>query len=56
MQSKESWKRKSLSSEDISEVKTFVVDTLGLKSHFDISIAENAVSEMWNELWCQYQD
>ena len=43
-------------SEDISEVNTFVVDTLGLKTHFDISIIENAVSEMWNELWCQYQD
>jgi|TARA_B100000035_G_scaffold260906_1_gene231884 hypothetical protein len=43
-------------SEDISEVNTFVVDTLGLKTHFDISIAENTVSEMWNELWSQYQD
>lgn len=43
-------------SEDISEVKSWVVDTLGLKTHFDISIAENAVSEMWNEFWCQYQD
>ena len=41
-------------SEDISEVNTFVVDTLGLKTHFDISIAENTVSEMWNELWSQY--
>ena len=43
-------------SEDISEVNTFVVDPLGLKTHFDISIAENTVSEMWNELWSQYQD
>ena len=43
-------------SEDISEVNTFVVDTLGLKTHFDISIAKNTVSEMWNELWSQYQD
>ena len=43
-------------SEDISEVNTFVVDTLGFKTHFDISIAENTVSEMWNELWSQYQD
>ena len=43
-------------SEDISEVNTFVVDTLGLETHFDISIAQNAVSEMWNEFWCQYQD
>ena len=43
-------------SEDISEVNTFVVDTLGLKTHFDISIAENTVSEMWNELWSQYKD
>ena len=43
-------------SEDISEVNAFVVDALGLKTHFDISIAENTVSEMWNELWSQYQD
>ena len=43
-------------SEDISEVKSWVVDTLGLKTHFDIGIIENAVSEMWNEFWCQYQD
>ena len=43
-------------SEDISEVNTFVVDTLGLETHFDISIAKNTVSEMWNELWSQYQD
>tara|TARA_B100000035_G_scaffold274381_1_gene250733 strand:+ start:563 stop:784 length:222 start_codon:yes stop_codon:yes gene_type:complete len=43
-------------SDDISEVKSWVVEQLGLKTHFDISIAENAVLEMWNELWCQYQD
>ena len=38
-------------SEDISEVKSWVVEQLGLTTHFDISIAENAVSEMWNEFW-----
>ena len=43
-------------SENIAEVKSWVVEQLGLKTHFDISIAENAVLEMWNELWCQYQD
>ena len=37
-------------SEDISEVKSWVVDQLGLKTHFDIGIAEGAVTEMWNEL------
>ena len=43
-------------SEDISEVKSWVVDQLGLKTHFDISIAEGAVTDMWNELWDNYQD
>ena len=43
-------------SENIAEVKSWVVEQLGLKTHFDISIAENAVTEMWNELWGNYQD
>ena len=41
-------------SEDISEVKSWVVDQLGLKTHFDIGIANGAVTEMWNELWGGY--
>ena len=41
-------------SEDISEVKVWVVEQLGLTSHFDISIAQDAVTEMWNELWGAY--
>ena len=43
-------------SENIAEVKSWVVEQLGLKTHFDISIAENAVTEMWNERWGNYQD
>ena len=43
-------------SEDVSEVKSWVVAQLGLKTHFDISIANGAVTEMWNELWGVYQD
>ena len=42
-------------SENIAEVKSWVVEQLGLKTHFDISIAEGAVTEMWNELWGNYQ-
>ena len=41
-------------SEDISEVKTFVVETLGLKTSFDIGIAEDAVTNLWNENWSYY--
>ena len=43
-------------SEDISEVKSWVVEQLGLVIHFDKSIAECAVTDMWNELWGNYQD
>ena len=43
-------------SEDISEVKSWVVEQLGLVTHFDKSIAECAVTDMWNELWGNYQD
>jgi len=41
-------------SEDITEVKTFVVETLGLKTSFDIGIAEDAVASLWNENWSYY--
>ena len=41
-------------SEDISEVKSWVVAELGLVSSFDISIANSAVTEMWNEFWGVY--
>lgn len=42
-------------SEDVSEVQTFVVDALQLKTSFDIEIAKDAVSSMWNEGWAYYQ-
>ena len=32
----------------------FVVETLGLKTHFDIGIAKDAVLEMWNDFWGYY--
>ena len=41
-------------SEDRSEVKAFVVETLGLKTSFDIGIAEDAVTSLWNENWSYY--
>ena len=41
-------------SEDISEVKSWVVAELGLVSSFDISIANGVVTEMWNEFWGVY--
>ena len=41
-------------SEDISEVKAFVVETLGLKTSFDIGITEDAVTSLWNENWSYY--
>jgi len=41
-------------SEDISEVKAFVVETLGLKTSFDIGIAEDVVTSLWNENWSYY--
>ena len=42
-------------SEDVSEVQTFVVDALQLKTSFDIEIAKDAVSSMLNEGWAYYQ-
>ena len=50
----EGLEEKIYESEDISEVQTFVVETLGLKTHFDIEIAKDAVSTMWNEGWSYY--
>jgi hypothetical protein len=47
----EGLEEKITESEDISEVQTFVVDALGLKTSFDIEIAKDAVSTMWNESW-----
>ena len=41
-------------SEDISEVKAFVVETLGLKTSFDIGMAEDTVTRLWNENWSYY--
>lgn len=41
-------------SENTSEVKSFVVDNLGLKSSFDIGIANDVVDDMWNEYWGNY--
>ena len=40
--------------EHIEEVYNFVVETLGLKTHFDIGIAKDAVLEMWNDFWGYY--
>jgi hypothetical protein len=45
----EGLEEKITESEDISEVQTFVVDALGLKTSFDIEIAKDAVSTMWNK-------
>lgn len=37
--------------EDISEVNTFVIDTLQLTSSFDIDLAKDIISGQWNEFW-----
>ena len=34
-----------------SEVKSWVNEQLGLKSHFDIGIASDVVDNCWNEFW-----
>ena len=41
-------------SEHVSEAQEIVVELLELKTHFDIEIAENYVSEVWNEFWGAY--
>ena len=42
-------------SENIDEVKAFVVEKLELKTHFDIGIAHSTVDMMWNDFWGYYQ-
>ena len=41
-------------SENIDEVKAFVVEELGLETHFDIGIAHSTVDMMWNDFWGYY--
>lgn len=41
-------------SEHVSEAQKIVVELLELKTHFDIEIAKNYVSEIWNEFWGNY--
>ena len=38
-------------SENTSEVKSWVNEQLGVKSHFDIGIASDVVDNCWNEFW-----
>ena len=40
--------------EHIAEMKAFVIEKLGLKTHFDIGIAEGVVDDMWNDFWGYY--
>ena len=40
--------------EHIAEMKAFVVEKLGLKTHFDIGIAEGVVDDMWIDFWGYY--
>jgi hypothetical protein len=40
--------------EHVSEAQEIVVELLELKTHFDIEIAKNYVSEVWNEFWEAY--
>ncbi len=40
-------------SEHISEVKTFVFETLNLKTKFDQDCAEYTINECWNEVHAQ---
>tara|TARA_X000000368_G_scaffold292650_1_gene232674 strand:- start:8 stop:214 length:207 start_codon:yes stop_codon:yes gene_type:complete len=40
--------------EHIAEMKAFVVEKLGLTTHFDIGIAEGVVDDMWNDFWGYY--
>ena len=40
--------------EHIAEMKAFVVEKLGLETHFDIGIAEGVVDDMWNDFWGYY--
>ena len=40
--------------EHIAEMKAFVVEKLGLTTHFDIGIAEDVVEECWVDFWAYY--
>lgn len=40
--------------EHLAELKTFVVKKLGLTTHFDIDIAEDVATNMWNDIWGCY--
>ena len=37
--------------ECLQEAQNFVIDKLGLRTYFDIAIANETVSELWNEFW-----
>ena len=41
-------------SEHVSEAQQIVVELLELKNKIDIDIAEDYVSEVWNEFWSEY--
>ena len=40
--------------EHMTEMKTWVVEKLGLTTHFDIGIAEGVVEECWIDFWAYY--
>ena len=40
--------------EHMAEMKTWVVEKLGLTTHFDIGIAEGVVEECWIDFWAYY--
>ena len=40
--------------EHVSEVQTFVINTLGYTTNWDKEIAKDVVSSQWNEYWGNY--
>ena len=40
--------------EHMTEMKAWVVEKLGLTTHFDIGIAEDVVEECWVDFWAYY--
>ena len=40
--------------EHMAEMKAWVVEKLGLTTHFDIGIAEDVVEECWVDFWAYY--
>ena len=40
--------------EHMPEMKAWVVEKLGLTTHFDIGIAEDVVEECWVDFWAYY--